>query len=180
MAETADKEARKRPRSERENLLLLRLAGCQAPKAPDFHHVTFLEVQELVAGSNSLSRKRGPILKSKGGQFAKCLLHFIISLEFRTQNYWTLLPPCLVPLLLWSLEKSLEEKLRDRNYRRIRGRGKSQDQYGCDDGAHPDHPLAIYRLFYHTLTLYLLMTLIVSREEEQQQQKSIAAIPMSV
>ena len=106
-------------------------------------------------------------------------VHFIISLEFRTQNYWTL--PCLVPLLLllWSLEKSLEEKLRDRNYRRIRGRGKSQDQYGCDDGAHPDHPLAIYRLFYHTLTLYLLMTLIVSREEEQQQ-KSIAAIPMSV
>ena len=76
-------------------------------------------------------------------------------------------------------KKSLEQKLRDRNYRRIRGRGKSQDQYGCDDGAHPDHPLAIYRLFYHTLTLYLLMTLIVSREEEQQQ-KSIAAIPMSV
>ena len=28
--------------SERENLLLLRLACCQAPKAPDFHHVTFL------------------------------------------------------------------------------------------------------------------------------------------
>ena len=110
MAETADKEARKRPRSERENLLLLRLAGCQAPKAPDFHHVTFLEVQELVAGSNSLSRKRGPILKSKGGQFAKCLVHFIISLEFRTQNYWTLLPPCLVPLLPWSLEKIFRRK----------------------------------------------------------------------
>ena len=28
--------------SERENLLLLRLACYQAPKAPDFHHVTFL------------------------------------------------------------------------------------------------------------------------------------------
>ena len=57
MAETADKEARKRPRSERENLLLLRLAGCQAPKAPDFHHVTFLEVQELVAGSKAFPEK---------------------------------------------------------------------------------------------------------------------------
>ena len=43
--------------SERENLLLLRLACCQAPKAPDFHHVTFLEVQELVAGSKAFPEK---------------------------------------------------------------------------------------------------------------------------